>query len=348
MSGGGRPRRTPRLRRSGTSPWRTLPWRTFLAVFLAVFVISGAGGTASAFWTVPAVTMGGTATAATAAVTVSGTATLQKQYRFTAATASTANLQIAPVVFANTGSSPLTLTAAWTANTGTLATAIAVTYWVASTPGTCAASIPSTGTTAGTLAVPPALPAGVTTVAIGSSVTLCVATVLTGATAMVTFQGQTVSPVLTLTGRVGTNWSTGGVTAPAFTQSVFKVAAAGPFTCVNTAGVAGLGGYATVSWPAVSYPAATTGTVNAASYDLRKGSLVTDPIFHTVTPAAGATTVSVKLDAATMGILGFIGSGTIPIVVTTNDTVYGTTSVASASLGMRYALLPLLTVQCPL
>lgn len=341
MIGGRRSRRArPGRVRTGLS------WRTVVAVFLAVFVVSGAGGTAGAFWSVPAVPLSGTANAATASVTLAGTAGLQKEYRFTPATpatASNANLVIAPVVFTNTGTSPLTLSAAWSGNAGAYPALITVTYW-AGASGACASTLPSSGTTAGTLAAPPALPAGVTSVAIGAAVTLCVATSLNSTVALQ--QGKTVSPVLTLTGRVGTNWTT-SVSAPAFTQSVFRVAAPTGISCVTTPGTLTIAGYATLTWNAVTYGAANgVDTARAASYDLHIDSAA-NPSIQQVTPAAGAATVSVQVNALNLGVLGFVTSGTKNVVVTTTDSVYGTTSVASATLVMRYGLLPLLSVQCP-
>ena len=80
----------------------------------------------------------------------------------------------------------------------------------------------------------------------------------------------------------------------------------------------------------------------------RDGLLSTAWLLVSDTAKANAgRTVQIIVGPAT-GTVESSGKIAVPIVITTTDNVYGTSSVASASLGMRYALLPLLTVQCPL
>ncbi|MGA1838007.1 hypothetical protein VD659_13865 [Herbiconiux sp. 11R-BC] len=300
-----------------------------VAAFLTVFLAGVTTLSAAASWTAAVQSLGATANAATASLTATGSAALVKEYKFAGAATASANLAIAPLVFANTGSSPLALTLG-VANTSATALPahLSLTLWGGSA-GSCAASIPSSGTTVGTLAAPPALPAGVASVAVGASVTVCAATRLDDTVAA--YQGQTVSSVLTITGRVGTNWVTTASPA-AFTQRVFKVADVGTITCTENPGTLTIAGTVTLKWTPVA---------DATSYTLHSGSLATAS-FRTVAP--GASPVSTTVSALDLGLTGLLAS--VPVVVQTHDSVYGTAG-AGTTISLRTALLPLLSVQCP-
>ncbi|SDZ09839.1 hypothetical protein SAMN05216554_2383 [Herbiconiux ginsengi] len=300
------------------------PWRFALGVFVVTFLVAVTGSTAGAYWVAASVSLTSTTTGATASGTLAGTAGLTKEYKFTGA-GSASTPTIAPLVFANTGSAPLAVTLAVSGVAGTLAPNVALTFWAGSA-GACAATIPGSGTTIGTLALPPALPADFASVAIGASVTLCAATRLN--TTVAVSQGQTVSPVFTLTGHVGTNWT---ATAPgaAFTQSVYQVPNPAPITCVDGTGLGT--GVVTLSWTAV--PGATTYRIVKAS----DGSTV---------KASNAAT-SVTVNGLDLGLGSIFSPGTVAVLVQSLDSTYGTTS-AGTTVNLRYSLLvTVLQVKCP-
>ena len=305
----------PRIRR---------PWRFALGVFVATVLVAVTGSTAGAYWVASSVSLTSTANGATASGTLGGTAGLTKTYQFTGA-GSASTPTIAPLVFANTGTAPLAVTLAVSGLTGSLAPNVVLTFWAGSA-GTCAATIPGTGTSVGTLAVPPTLPAAFGSVAAGTSVTLCAATRLNTTVAL--SQGQTVSPVFTLTGRVGTNW-TATAAGTAFTQSVYRVPDPTPVTCVDGTGLNS--GTVTLSWPAVS---------GATTYRIIKTS------DGSVVKASNAAT-SRTVNGLELGLLSVLGPGTVPVLVQSLDSTYGTTS-AGTTVNLQYSLLAtVLQVKCP-
>jgi hypothetical protein len=309
-------RRTRRPRR---------PWHFAVGVFAAVLLVAVTGSTAGAYWVASSVSLTSTATGATASGTLAGTAGLTTEYKFTGAgTASTPT--IAPLVFANTGTAPLAVTVAVSGVAGTLAPNVVLTFWAGSA-GACAATIPASGTTIGTLAVPPALPAAFASVAAGASVTLCAATRLN--TTVAASQGQTVSPVFTLTGRVGTNW-TATAAGAAFTQSVFRVPDPAPITCADGTGLGA--GTVTLSWAGVS---------GATTYRIIKTS------DSSIVKASNAAT-SRTVNGLELGLVSVLGPGTVPVLVQSLDSTYGTTS-AGTTVNLQYSLLlTVLQVKCPL
>jgi hypothetical protein len=309
--------RRPRVR-------RLRPWRLGLGVVLVAALVAMTGTAAGAYWTAASVSLSSTATAARASATLSGTAGLQKEFKFTGlGTASTPT--IAPLVFANTGTAPLvvTLTVAGVIS-NPLAPNVALTFW-AGAAGACAATIPSSGTTVGTLAAPPALPAAFGSVAAGTTVTLCAATRLSTTVAL--SQGQTVTPVFTLTGTVGANW-TAPAPGAAFTQSVYRVPDPTPVTCVDGTGLSS--GVVTLSWPTAT---------GATTYRVVKtdGSVV----------KASSAARSVTVNGLELGLGSILGPGSVAVLVQSMDSTYGTTS-AGTPVNLRYSLLAtVLQVKCP-
>jgi hypothetical protein len=291
---------------------------------VAAFLVAVTGTTAGAYWVASSVSLTSTASGAAASGTLAGTSGLAKEYKFTGAgTASTP--AIAPLVFANTGTAPLAVTLGVSGVTGTLAPNVVLTFWTGSA-GACAATVPATGTTIGTVAVPPALPAAFTSVAAGVSVTLCAATRLN--TTVAASQGQTLSPVFTLTGRVGTNW-TAPAAGAAFTQSVYRVPSPSPITCVDGTGLGS--GTVTLSW---------TGVSGASTYRIVKAS------DSSVVKASNAVT-SMTVNGLDLGLGSIFSPGTVPVLVQSLDSSYGTTS-AGTTVNLRYSLLvTVLQVKCP-
>jgi hypothetical protein len=300
------------------------PWRIALGLFAATLLVAVTGTAAGAYWVASSVSLTSTANGATASATLTGTGALTKTYQFAGAgTASTPT--IAPLVFANTGSAPLAVTLGVFGVTGTLAPNVVLTFWAGSA-GVCAAAVPGSGTSVGTLAGPPALPATFASVAAGTSVTLCAATRLN--TTVAASQGQTVSPVFTLTGRVGTNW-TAPAPGAAFTQSVYRVPDPAPITCVDGTGLSS--GVVTLSWPAVS---------GASTYRIVKAS-------DGSTVKASNAATSVTVNGLELGLGSILGPGTVPVLVQSLDSAYGTTS-AGTTVNLRYSLIAtVLQVKCP-
>lgn len=308
---------------------RVSHWRAGFAAFVVVALLAVGSGGASAYWTAAVQSLGASANAATVSVTTSTPTALTKQYMFTAATEPTANLAIAPLVFTNTSTSPLTLSIALSANTDTLASSINLFLWAGS-GGTCPSTVPGSGTSTTLLSAQPTIPASISTVAAGASVTLCAATKLIGT--MLNSQGLTVSPVLTVTGRVGTTWSAAASTPP-FVQSVYRVPPVPTPSCVTKPGLIGLGDYVTLTWTAVS---------GATSYTVYKGSGSSATVVRTITPAGGATSISTDLTIGDLGLLG-TATGTATVSLVSNDSLYGTTGVPTVST-LQHVLL---SVRCP-
>lgn len=220
-------------------------WRTRLATAIgaSVFFVLAGTGIAYAYWVAKAA-IGATASSTNAAVTLNGSSSLTTTY-----TTSAKGPVIAALTLANNGGAPLTLTLTASNDNGGLAGAISLTYWVRS--GTaCGTTVPTTGTTTGTLAAPPALPGGATTAAAGASVVICAATSFTGDYA--THAGKSVAVTLTLTGKVGTNWT--ATATGTFTQSL--QASVPPFSCTT-----GNNGKAQVTIKWDNTPTAKSGTI---------------------------------------------------------------------------------------
>ncbi|MGD8193195.1 hypothetical protein ACEXQB_001725 [Herbiconiux sp. P18] len=310
---------------------RTRAWlkrlRMPVPAFVAVFALASATVGANASWTAPSVPLGQvSANAASATVSAGGTASLTHEYRFTAATAPTANLVLAPLTFQNTGTAPLALSIAVTTTNGTLAAKIALTLWTAASCGT---TVPATGVTAGTLQNPPALPGSFSSVAAGASVVLCAATRLSGTVAA--SQGETTTATLVLTGRVGTSW-TATSTPPAFTQNVYRVGSPTAVTCS-----AGALGSVNLGWTAPAVPSG-----GSVSYRVVKTNAPATVVKQNVT---GTSTSISPLEP---GLDVLTGSGPLPVSIEAIDSLYGTTS-AGTSIATTYSVVfpALLTIRCP-
>ncbi|MCA0250872.1 MAG: hypothetical protein LCH76_01000 [Actinobacteria bacterium] len=189
-------------------------WRTRLATAIGasvLFVLAGTG-VAYAYWVAKA-GIGATATSTNAAVSLGGSSGLTTTY-----TATAKGPVITALTLANNGGTPLTLALTATNSNATLSGAISLTYWVRSGT-TCGSTVPTSGITTGTLAAPPALPSGAASANAGASVVICAATSFTGTYA--SYAGQSTAVTLTLTGKVGTNWT--ATSTGTFTQALQSV-----------------------------------------------------------------------------------------------------------------------------
>ena len=269
--------------------------RLALVAGLSTFLVLAGTGVAMAVWTT-ATSATGSVTAATTSFTIVGSPSLATTYAF-AATASSPII-VRSMVVTNTGSAPLNYSLAVGGVAGNaLAPRVTLTLWT----GNCSSFAPF-GAPIGTLAAPPALPSGALSASPGGKYTLCVATSLDSTVAV--SQGLSVTPTITITGTVGSSWSSSASDA-AFTQSVYQINPVSP-TCVRN------GGTVTLSWTA---PANTTGAsaVNYRVVDASNNSIVIK------TYQAG---LSVSLVASDLN--GSSGS----VVVQALDSQFGTSSVS--------------------
>lgn len=209
-----------------------------LPLFAGAMVLAlGIGGTAGyAAWTTNTtgtVTVGG----ATTATTLTGVPSLAVTYKpgVTGLVAATL-VQTAPVTIANTGTAPLAYTMSVAGGTAALNAAITVQVWPSGGTCTNATTVPGTATS-GTLAALPALPTGATSAAAGASIALCIRTSMTSANVLAQ-AGLTTAPTITVTGKVGDNWTT--TAAGSVTQSAanhrFRITNVGSGKCLDVSG----------------------------------------------------------------------------------------------------------------
>ncbi len=266
------------------------------------FLVLAGSGVASASWS-SSTAAAGSVSAATASATVAyeGAATLDG-----VTYASTGSTFVARLLITDTGSSPLTYTAALATPSGTGSTlpasSVSIVLWSAAT----CATVPSTGWapfTTTTLTVPGGAASGTS----GVAVPLCVATQLTGAAP--TSATQSLKSVLSITGKVG-NWTTGAQSIT-FTQSAYQTPSATNLVCTTVAPVGTVlkatDGYVTLSW--------TTPT-NAPA-----GAVISYKLVDASNPAGTSTTVTTP---TTINYADLNGS---PAYLTLFTVVNGQTSV---------------------
>lgn len=313
------------------NPPRRLGVKAFLAGFISLLVL-GLGGTAAAYWTADGRPLAGSAVAASASVTFTGTAALGSSsllpYMFTGAgTASTP--VIAPLTITNTGTSPLAL-ALTASSTGTLAPKVDLFLWAGS-PG-CGTGIPA-GTTSVPLSTSPiVLPTALATAPVSATpLTLCAATRLS--TTVSASQGLTSTTTLTLTGTVGTAWSA-TAQATAFTQAVWQVGNPTLTSCVQNS-IIGLAATVTLKW---------SGVTGATSYRVVKADDTV--IKNNLTPGTDGS-ISATISALDLGLGGLLTPGTVPVRIQAQDSTYGTTSPGTL-VNLRYTVaVPLISMACP-
>jgi hypothetical protein len=196
-----------------------------VAALITLAVLGSAGG-ASAAW-IASASVAASASSTTIATKLEQTGGLSTSYRFSGSTSTAAAGQL---TITNSGGAPLTysLTNQLSGSTA-LAQKTTLRLWT----GTCGTTAPA-GAVVATLAdTAPALPAAARTLAAGAAVVVCVATQIEAAS-NASVQGQTVTSMFSVTGAVGTSWTT-SATAAALTQSVYRLAAAGTPTCAGIA-----------------------------------------------------------------------------------------------------------------
>ena len=265
---------------------------------LSVFLVLAGTGIARAVWTAATSTTG-TVSAATTSFTIAGTNSLTTQYKFAGAATNSPTI-VRTMVVANTGTDPLSYTLSVNGVTGNaLAPQITLTLWT--TAGTCLAG-PGAGSTTGTLAVPPPLPSAALSAAPGVVFTLCASTRLNST--IPASQGMSVTPTLTITGAVGSNW-TASTSDAAFTQSVYQMINPSSLVCTQ-----GPGKHVTLNWAAPT----NTGSTGAVTYqivDANNSSVV-------LVPFQSATTATIRASD--------LNGMTEDLLVQATEALYGSTS----------------------
>ena len=320
--------RAPERRAVSRRPRRRPLGRVSVALGLTVFITLVGTTFATATWTAPGSTISGTATSATPLVKFTQTAALTTEYKFPVGSASPSVVR--PLVVENAGTTPLDYTLTISGDPpNDLAPAIVLSLWK-SAGTTCAATIPSVGTavgqaTANPLNVAPVLPAGTTSAPAGTTFTLCAGTSLTGTGlpgTVAAWQGLSVTRVLTMTGRVGTNWSS-VKSLPAFTQNVYRVDTPQSLTCSARAGERNAPGSVTIGWVK---PVNGPSQANTVTYRILRGG------------------TEVQRTSSTSAVVTYAQATSTDFSVQTAESVYGTTSVGAPftvtrSVETRYDLL---------
>lgn len=264
---------------------------------VSAFLVLAGTGIASAAWTAATSTTG-TVSAAATSVTIAGTNSLTTQYAFAGAASNSPTI-VRTIVVTNTGTAPLNYALAVSGVAGNaLAPLVTLTLWTSA--GMCSA--PGFGNTTGTLAVPPPLPSGALSAAPGVSFALCASTRLNST--IPASQGMAVTPTLTITGTVGSTWTTGSSDV-AFTQSVYQMVDPTSLVCTPASGKK-----VTLSWTAPT----NTGSTGAVTYrivDANNSSIV-------LVPFQSATSATVHPDD--------VNGATENLLVQAKEGLYGSTS----------------------
>jgi len=268
--------------------------RLALVAGLSTFLVLAGTGVAMAVWTT-ATSATGSVTAATTSFTIVGSPSLATTYAF-AATASSPII-VRSMVVTNTGSAPLNYSLAVGGVAGNaLAPRVTLTLWT----GNCSSFAPF-GAPIGTLAAPPALPSGALSASPGGKYTLCVATSLDSTVAV--SQGLSVTPTITITGTVGSSWSS-SVSDAAFTQSVYQISNPTTLTCTTASNSKSV----TLSWTA---PAAAGSMAN---------------VTYQVSEASGAVLVPFQSGLSSGPILSNSTGPSRTLLLQAKEDLYGTTS----------------------
>ena len=272
--------------------------RLALVAGLSAFLVLAGTGVATAVWSA-ATSVTGSVTAAVTSLSISGSPSLTTTYAF-AGTAAQSPTIVRSMLVTNTGSAPLNYSLAVSGVAGnTLAPLVTVTLWTITT-GVCSAYVGLRATT-GTLAAPPALPSGALSASPGGKYTLCVATALNST--VVDSQGRSVTPTITITGTVGSSWSS-SVSDAAFTQSVYQISNPTTLTCTTASNSKSV----TLSWTA---PAATGSMAN---------------VTYQVSEASGAVLVPFQSGLSSGPILSNSTGPSRTLLLQAKEDLYGTTS----------------------
>lgn len=188
--------------------------RVVAVTVLTAVLVAGGASAAVATWTAVA-TKNASVGNASVSTTSSGLANLAVNYKAGLTGVYPAQLTTtAPVTVTNTGTAPLGYAFTTTGGTAALNSVISLQVWKSG--ATCDASTTPVNSATGTLATPPAIPTDTNLASAGASLTLCLRTSITAAQHAATIGLNTV-PTVTVTGRVGDNWT--ATAAGSFTQA---------------------------------------------------------------------------------------------------------------------------------
>ena len=190
--------------------------RVLATVALTAVLVAGGATAAVATWTAVAA-KNASVTNAAVVTTSSGIPNLAASYKAGLPGVFAAQLSdTAAVTVTNTGTAPLGYTLTTTGGTAALNSAVTLQVWKAAAPCDSTSPVGANATT-GTLSVPPAMPSDANSAAIGASLSLCIRTSITAAQHATNISTSTM-PTVTVTGKVGANWT--AASSASFTQSV--------------------------------------------------------------------------------------------------------------------------------
>jgi hypothetical protein len=286
---------------------------------LVTLAVLGSAGGATAAW-IASASVSASVSSASIGTTLTQTGALTTTYRYAGSTSPVVAGQVA---IANSGGAPLTYTLR-TQLTGSAALGQQITLrlWT----GTCGTTAPSDAIVT-TLADPaPVLPTAARALAAGASVTVCLSTQVKDST-NAALQGQTATATFSVSGSVGTSWTT-SATAASFTQSVYGLASTGAPTCAQVDSTRNV----RLTWSAPANRTDTT-ALSYRVFDVASGATVA-----TVTSAAA--TVSVVLSGGDLS-----RPGTYSLAIEAQETVSGMIAPPSAPVAVSRLTNPLDTAQ---
>ncbi|WP_160150912.1 hypothetical protein [Microbacterium timonense] len=286
-----------------------------IAALVTLAVLGSAGG-ATAAW-IASASVSASVSSATIGTTVTQTGALTTTYRYAGTTSPVAAGQL---TIANNGGAPLSYTLrSQLTGSAALGQQTTLRLWT----GTCGTTAPSDAIVTTMADTAPTLPTAARALAAGASVTVCLSTQVQGGT-NAALQGQSATTTFSVSGSVGTNWTTSAAAA-SFTQSAYRLASAGAPACAPVDFTRDV----RLTWNAPANRADTA----ALSYR----------VFNV---ASGATVATVTSAAATVSVVltgGDISrSGTYSLAVEAKETVVsGTTAPASAPVTVSRSIDPL-------
>lgn len=289
------------MRRSGNThreaSGRRIPGlRSAAAVSIAVFLVGAGALAGNAAWT-GATNASTNAVATQPGVSSTGPAGLGAQYKEGLSTAiAPVTMSTAAMDITNTGGTPLNYIVGTSG--GTAAVSLAIWKKGASCDNSTA---PAAGATFGTFAAAPGMPTDASSAAAGATISVCVRTTYTGG-----YPAATMNPSVTVTGRVGDNWSasTSNTFTVSFAQSWARVAHNFSGKCLDARGASSAAGTDLIVWPCKApnktdnqaFRFAPTGSGNYRIY-LGNGSAA-GPVVAATAAAGGSTVALAAVDAA--------------------------------------------------
>jgi len=281
--------------------------RAAVALALTVVLVGVGASVSFAVWTA-AVSKGASVSAASATVTSSGLDTLAATFKPGLPGVSDAALSdTARATVTNSGGTPLAYGLAVTGGNATINPLVALQVW--KTGATCdATTTAAAGATSGTLAAPPLLPADANSAVAGAAVSLCLRTSISAAN-HATAGGLSTTPTISITGTVGSNWTS--TSAMTFTQTAafnwYELVHSFSGKCMDSNG-----GSVAAATTLILYPCKPLSATSNQSFRFAQVGATT---MYRIYIGAGTTAGPVVAATAALG-----GSGVALAAVATGDT----------------------------